>query len=251
MSKIKVDRIENSSGNGFTFPSAPLSDGYLQVPSSGALSTVAEKPSGMTTFTIYDGSVDEPLTTATNYDKTVPQNIRDLMLKHPFRIVASGIAKYNNITFLNADGTNRFINSQNPDMWTGYASAVGYHNGRQYFQTEIAGYPNGYINSNSNYAETANTWISVSDFSIITYNDPTNAVANANEPKTNIATLLGRQWISSIYSPSQRQDQYQPIHQAYMNQRFYHHDWTTIRYNGLITGPNPKARIKIFIRGTA
>lgn len=251
MSKIKVDRIENSSGNGFTFPSAPLSDGYLNVSSSGALSTVTEVPSGMTIFTIYDGSVDEPLTSAANYDKTIPQNIRDLMLKHPFRIVASGIANYDIIKFLNADGTNRFLSSQNPDMWTGYADAAGYHNGRQYYQPEIAGYPNAYHNGNSTYAEIANTWISVSDFSIITYNDTTNGVANANRDKTDIATLLGRQWISTIWSPNNRQDQYQPIHQAYMNQRFYHHDWTTIRFQNLVTGPNPRARIKIFIRGTA
>jgi hypothetical protein len=70
MSKIRVDRIENSSGVGVTFPSAALPDGYLKVSSSGVLSTIDALPSKSEVITIYDADVDGVIS-GTNVSKTL------------------------------------------------------------------------------------------------------------------------------------------------------------------------------------
>lgn len=249
MSKIKVDRIENSSGNGFTFPSSALSDGYLKVSSAGVLSSGAAA-STLTKFKVYDGATDTPLTSATQYTKTIPQNIRELMIKHPFRIICNGIVSYNQMEFHDGAGSNMFFQSQNPDMWLGtYPAGGGFALGMQYYQQNIIGHPQSSHSTNSSHADKVNCWMSVLDCSMITYNEASNGVSNANRDKTKIATLLGRQYLSLITNPNSRQDQYNNIVTSYINKRFYFDTWSSIHFQNLITGASPLAQIQIIIRG--
>jgi len=249
MSKIKVDRIENSSGNGFTFPSSALSDGYLQVSSAGVLSS-GQSASNFTKFKVYDGATDTPLESAAQYTKTIPQNIRELMIKHPFRIISNGIVSYDHLEFHDDAGSNMFFQSQNPDMWLGmYPAGGGFALGRQYFQRNIIGHPNGYRSTSSSHANSVNCWMSVLDCSMLTYNEASNGVSNATRDKTKIATLLGRQHLSLITDPQSRQDQYNNIVTSYINKRFYFDTWSSIHFQNLITGTSPLAQIQIIIRG--
>lgn len=249
MSKIKVDRIENSSGNGFTFPSSSLSDGYLKVSSAGVLSTGAAG-SNLTVFKVYDGATDTPLTSAGQFTKTIPQNIRELMIKHPFRMICNGIVSYDHLEFHDSAGSNMFFQSQNPDMWLGQMPYQGgFATGRQYFQRNIVGHPQSYHSGVSNHGNYVNCWMSVLDCSMITYNEATNGVSNANRDKTKIATLLGRQHLSTIPNPTSRQDQYNGIVTSYINKRFYFDTWSSIHFQNLITGVSPLAQIQIIIRG--
>tara|TARA_B100001059_G_scaffold180585_1_gene181375 strand:- start:4716 stop:5408 length:693 start_codon:yes stop_codon:yes gene_type:complete len=78
MSKIKVDIIQDTSGNQMKFPSTALSDGYLGVSSSGVLSShqLEESTTGLT---LYDASVSGGNTQA-NVLKEIPSAIKAKML---------------------------------------------------------------------------------------------------------------------------------------------------------------------------
>lgn len=58
MSKVRVDIIEDSSGNAIRFPDAKLADGYLEVSSNGTLSSRASLPQKTEFIKIYDCDVD-------------------------------------------------------------------------------------------------------------------------------------------------------------------------------------------------
>jgi len=78
MSKIKVDVIQDTSGNQMKFPSTPLSDGYLGVSSSGVMTShqLVESTTGLT---LYDARSSGG-NSAVNVLKEVPSEIKTKML---------------------------------------------------------------------------------------------------------------------------------------------------------------------------
>ena len=75
MSKIKVDIIEDSSGNAIRFPSSPLADGYLKVSSNGTLSSVPSLPSKTIFHKIYDADTDGGPIAGVGIVHTLPDNV--------------------------------------------------------------------------------------------------------------------------------------------------------------------------------
>jgi len=119
MSKIKVDIIEDSSGNTIRFPQNSLGDGYLKVSSTGQLSTVSALPSQTEFVTIYDADKDGVLSgTSIEYILT-PEQVSKISAG------ARCILFFSNVSYMDNQGW-QFI-SGTPASGSSFSSNSLYH----------------------------------------------------------------------------------------------------------------------------
>jgi hypothetical protein len=250
MSKIKVDRIENSSGNGLTFPAAALSDGHLNISSTGVMSSVPLQ-SGLKSFSVYDARTDGSIDGVIDYYKTIPADVRASMIKHPFRIIITGFIAAGGMQFRTDSGV-AHLNSTQPDMYRVTSPTRPAVSGRNTSSDSLKFQGGTYITASDTHASFGNNFITVVDGSITTHNDTTQSISGGNREKSKMANFIAHQMSAPIENPTSRQDYYAPIARQWHQMRFYHEDWTQLRFYNVSTGrsyTNDGAQIKILIRG--
>ena len=111
MSKIKVDIIEDSSGNAIRFPSSPLADGYLKVSNNGTLSSVPNLPSKTIFHKIYDADTDGGPISNVSITNTLPDNvISSILAGNRCMMFFDNVYYLNNGWSLNSEGSNLITN---------------------------------------------------------------------------------------------------------------------------------------------
>jgi len=91
MSKINVSKIEDTSGNILTLPES-VTDGFVQLDSSGTLTTTANAPSEMYHKTLLD--VAEDGTNINTVSWTIPDFVKES--DGPVKIIITGYGSYTN-----------------------------------------------------------------------------------------------------------------------------------------------------------
>lgn len=170
MSKVKVDVLEDTSGNQMIFPSSALSDGYLTVDSSG---NIGSQSISETTEVIklFDEAVDGALSNA-NVVCDISNYLDDLK-NRPFKILVKGVEGITG--FRPTDGDGNTTITQNAYYLSRYYSN---DNGSNRSNTNV-----NYIPFFNIYANNANT--------IAPYGEPRMVMGNyhiTHSPSTSTTT---------------------------------------------------------------